>query len=84
MTRRFKDDFDWERSIFAPDPKHNPFKYPHGRILNADQAAELLNIHKSTLYKWVQSGRFRRGVKRGKPLLFDEDVIRAELFRDGF
>jgi len=84
MTRRSKDEFDWERDIFAPNPQCNPIPYPHGRILNADEAAELLKIHKSTLYKWVKSGRFRRGVKPGKPLLFDEDVIRAELFRHGF
>lgn len=81
MTWHNWDDPTWYGNI---GEDHGTFPSPHGRILNADEAARRLGISKSTLYKWVESGRFRRGVKRGKPLLFDEDVIVAEIFRDGF
>lgn len=48
-------------------------KYP--AILNASQAAELLGIAKSTLYRRVSEGAFRSCVRRGKPLLFWRDRL---------
>ncbi len=83
-AHHFEHEFDWDGYMDDSFDQWETFPSPHGRILNIEQAAGRLGISKSTLYKWVQSGRFRKGVKRGRPLLFDEDVIMAEIFRDGF
>ncbi|MFG0285258.1 MAG: helix-turn-helix transcriptional regulator, partial [Phycisphaerales bacterium JB039] len=44
-------------------------------ILSAAQAAELLGVAKSTLYRRVSEGAFRSCVRRGKPLLFWRDRL---------
>ncbi len=48
-------------------------KFP--AILNPDQAAELLQVAKTTLYRKVSEGSFRAAVRRGKPLRFWRDRL---------
>jgi excisionase family DNA binding protein len=44
-------------------------------ILTPDQAAELLQLAKTTLYRKVSEGSFREAVRRGKPLRFWRDRL---------
>jgi excisionase family DNA binding protein len=44
-------------------------------ILTPEQASELLQIAKTTLYRKVSEGAFRSAVRRGKPLRFWRDRL---------
>lgn len=44
-------------------------------ILTPEQAAELLQLAKTTLYRKVSEGAFRSAVRRGKPLRFWRDRL---------
>ncbi len=46
-------------------------------ILTPEQAAELLQIAKTTLYRKVSEGCFTSAVRRGKPLRFWRDRLIA-------
>lgn len=48
-------------------------RYP--AILTPEQAADLLQIAKTTLYRKVSEGCFRSSVRRGKPLRFWRDRL---------
>lgn len=50
-------------------------------ILTPKQAAELLGIKLSTLYRHVSEGRYASAVKRGKPLRFWRDRLIQEFMR---
>ncbi len=50
-------------------------------ILNPDEAAGLLQIKRSTLYRQVSEGRYRSAVKRGKPLRFWRDRLIQEFMQ---
>ena len=47
-------------------------------ILTPQQAANLLQLQLSTLYRHVSEGKYRRAVKRGKPLRFWRDRLVQE------
>jgi excisionase family DNA binding protein len=49
-------------------------------ILTPDQAADLLQIAKTTLYRKVSEGAFKCAVRRGKPLRFWRDRLIQEFF----
>lgn len=51
----------------------DPSRFP--AILNPEQAAELLQLAKATLYRKVSEGWFREAVRRGKPLRFWRDRL---------
>ena len=44
-------------------------------ILTIDQAASLLQLAKTTLYRKVSEGWFKAAVRRGKPLRFWRDRL---------
>ncbi len=50
-------------------------------ILTPDEAARLLRLKVSTLYRHVSEGRYSGAVKRGKPLRFWRDRLVAEFMR---
>ncbi len=50
-------------------------------ILTPEEAAELLRIKVSTLYRHVCEGRYHSAVKRGKPLRFWRDRLIQEFMR---
>ena len=50
-------------------------------ILTPDEAATLLRIQPSTLYRHVSEGRYSGAVKRGKPLRFWRDRLVQEFMR---
>ncbi len=50
-------------------------------ILTADEAAALLRIKVSTLYRHVSEGRYAGAVSRGKPLRFWRDRLVQEFMR---
>jgi len=50
-------------------------------ILNPDQAAQLLQIKRSTLYRHSSEGRYGSAVKRGKPLRFWRDRLIQEFMK---
>lgn len=50
-------------------------------ILTPTQASSLLQISRSCLYSHVSQGRYKRAVKRGKPLRFHRDLLVREFFR---
>lgn len=47
-------------------------------VLTPGEAARLLRIKVSTLYRHVSEGRYRAAVKRGKPLRFWRDRLIQE------
>jgi excisionase family DNA binding protein len=47
-------------------------------VLTPREAARLLRIKVSTLYRHVSEGRYRAAVKRGKPLRFWRDRLIQE------
>lgn len=47
-------------------------------ILTPDEAARLLRIKRSTLYRHASEGRYGSAVKRGKPLRFWRDRLIQE------
>lgn len=47
-------------------------------ILTPDEAAGLLRIKVSTLYRQVSEGKYQRAAKRGKPLRFWRDRLIKE------
>lgn len=49
-------------------------------ILTPIQAAKLMQIERTTLYRWVSQGRLRSCVRRGKPLRFWRDRLVSEFF----
>ncbi len=55
-------------------------RYP--AILTPEQAAELLQLAKTTLYRKVSEGSFKGAVRRGKPLRFWRDRL-VTLFLGG-
>ena len=50
-------------------------------ILKPEQAARLLGIKVSTLYRHVCEGRYASAAKRGKPLRFWRDRLIQEFMR---
>ena len=50
-------------------------------ILTPDEAAGLLRLKISTLYRHVSEGRYASSVKRGKPLRFWRDRLIQEFMR---
>jgi len=50
-------------------------------ILTPDEAARLLRLKVSTLYRHVSEGRYGSAVKRGKPLRFWRDRLVQEYMR---
>lgn len=50
-------------------------------ILTPEEAATLLRIKVSTLYRHVSEGRYAAAVKRGKPLRFWRDRLIQEFMR---
>ena len=46
-----------------------------GRLLTANEAAQILRIHLVTLYSWVSEGRIP-SIKLGRKRLFDESALR--------
>lgn len=50
-------------------------------ILNPDEAAQLLQIKRSTLYRHASEGRYGSAIKRGKPLRFWRDRLIQEFMR---
>lgn len=57
------------------DPTHYP------PILTPPEAAQLLRLKTSTLYRHVSEGRYGGAVKRGKPLRFWRDRLIQEFMR---
>jgi excisionase family DNA binding protein len=56
-------------------------KYPP--ILTPEQAAQLLQIAKTTLYRKVSEGHFKPAVRRGNPLRFWRDRLIKEFMQLG-
>ena len=50
-------------------------------ILTVEEAAQLVRLQVSTLYRHVSEGRYRPAVKRGKPLRFWRDRLVQEFMR---
>ena len=50
-------------------------------ILTPDEAARLLRLQKTTLYRHVSEGRYASSVKRGKPLRFWRDRLVQEFMQ---
>ena len=50
-------------------------------VLTPEEAAGLLRIKVSTLYRHVSEGRYNSAVKRGKPLRFWRDRLIQEFMR---
>jgi len=50
-------------------------------ILIPEEAARLLRLQVSTLYRHVSEGRYASAVKRGKPLRFFRDRLIQEFMR---
>jgi predicted site-specific integrase-resolvase len=50
-------------------------------ILIPEEAASLMRIKVSTLYRHVSEGRYHAAVKRGKPLCFWRDRLVQEFMR---
>lgn len=50
-------------------------------LLTVKQAAQLLQLKVSTVYRHVSEGRYRKAVRRGKPLRFDRDKLISEFMR---
>lgn len=50
-------------------------------ILTLKEAARLLRLAESTLYRHVSEGRYAGAVKRGKPLAFWRDRLVQEYMR---
>ena len=50
-------------------------------ILTPEEAARLLRLRVSTLYRHVSEGRYSGAVKRGKPLRFWRDRLIQEFMR---
>jgi len=50
-------------------------------VLTPDEAAQLLRLKLSTLYRHVSEGRYGSAVKRGKPLRFWRDRLVKEFMR---
>lgn len=47
-------------------------------ILTIEEASKLLQLKVSTLYRHISEGRYRRAVKRGKPIRFWRDRLIQE------
>lgn len=50
-------------------------------ILTLDEAANLLRLKRSTLYRHISEGRYASAVKRGKPVRFWRDRLIQEFMR---
>lgn len=50
-------------------------------VLTPEEAARLLRVKISTLYRHVSEGRYRGAVKRGKPLRFWRDRLIQEFMQ---
>ncbi len=50
-------------------------------VLTPEEAARLLRLKVSTLYRHVSEGRYRGAVKRGKPLRFWRDRLIQEFMQ---
>jgi len=50
-------------------------------VLTPEEAAELLRLKVSTLYRHVSEGKYGGAVKRGKPLRFWRDRLVQEFMR---
>ena len=50
-------------------------------VLTPDEAATLLRLKLSTLYRHVSEGRYAGAVKRGKPLRFWRDRLVKEFMK---
>ena len=52
-------------------------------ILTPEEAAQLLQLKQSTLYRHVSEGKYHKAVKRGKPLRFWRDRLIQDFMQDG-
>lgn len=50
-------------------------------LLTVQEAAALLRLQVSTLYRHVSEGRYAKAVRRGKPLRFHRDRLIEEFMR---
>jgi len=65
----------------APDEIHAAIdaeRFPP--VMTPDQAADLLQVSKHTVYRYVSDGRLKRSVRRGRPLRFWRDRLISEFF----
>lgn len=51
---------------------------PYPPILTTEEAANLLRIKVSTLYRHLSEGKYNKAVKRGKPIRFWRDRLIQE------
>ena len=58
-----------------------PLAAQHPPILSVEQAAQLAGLAPSTLRRKVSEGRFKKSVKRGKPMRFWRDRFIQGLFQ---
>lgn len=61
------------RKLTQPEMESSLKDYPP--IMTPEQAADLLQLKVSTLYRHVSEGKYHRAVKRGKPLRFWRDRL---------
>ena len=50
-------------------------------LLTVQETAELLRLRVSTIYRHVSEGKYRKAVKRGKPLRFYRDQLVKEFMK---
>ena len=50
-------------------------------VMTPEEAAELLRLKVSTLYRHISEGKYSRAVKRGKPLRFWRDRLIREFMQ---
>jgi len=68
-----------QRKLASHELKNALSDYPP--LLTPTEAATLLRIKVSTLYRHVSEGRYTGAVKRGKPLRFWRDRLVQEFMR---
>jgi excisionase family DNA binding protein len=52
-------------------------------LLTPAEAADLLQLKVSTLYRHISEGKYSKSVKRGKPLRFWRDRLIQDFMQDG-
>jgi excisionase family DNA binding protein len=70
-----------QRKLTAPEITTSLVGSDLPPILTPEEAAGLLRLKVSTLYRHVSEGRYSGAVKRGKPLRFWRDRLIQEFMR---
>ena len=70
-----------DRKLTADEIRHAVAGTDLPPILTPEEAADLLRLKMSTLYRHVSEGRYHAAVKRGKPLRFWRDRLIQEFMR---